>query len=81
MFDFVDSLGNGEKIKCDIETIQGRLTATNVFKANGGFILMPHNKVYNYRSPVMPHGNRHGQNHTIGTLFGYSHDGEIFSAP
>ena len=61
-FDFVESLGNGEKIKCDIETVQGRLTATNVFKADGNFILMPHNRAYNYRAPVMDHGNRKGQN-------------------
>ena len=60
-FDFIESLGNGEKIKCDIETVQGRLTATNVFKADGNFILMPHNHAYNYKSPMMSHGNRQGQ--------------------
>jgi len=60
-FDFIESLGNGEKIKCDIETVQGRLTATNVFKADGNFILMPHNLAYNYKSPMMSHGNRQGQ--------------------
>ena len=60
-FDFIESLGNGEKIKCDIETVQGRLTATNVFKADGNFILMPHNQAYNYKSPMMSHGNRKGQ--------------------
>ena len=59
--DFLETLGNGEKIKCDIETVQGRLTATNVFKADGSFILMPHNRVYNHKSPMMPHGNRHGR--------------------
>lgn len=57
-FDFIESLGNGEKIKCDIETVQGRLTATNVFKADGNFILMPHNHAYNYKAPKMDHGNR-----------------------
>ena len=60
-FDFIESLGNGEKIKCDIETVQGRLTATNVFKADGNFILMPHNHAYNYKAPMMSHGNRQGQ--------------------
>merc|ERR1711893_446680 len=67
MFDFVDSLGNGEKIKCDIETIQGRLTATNVLKADGSFILMPHKQAYNYMSPMMPHGNRPKNSPTVAT--------------
>ena len=69
-FDFIESLGNGEKIKCDIETVQGRLTATNVFKADGNFILMPHNHAYNYKSPMMSHGNRQGQK----TFLSYSID-------
>ena len=73
MFDFVDSLGNGEKIKCDIETIQGRLTATNVLKADGSFILMPHKQAYNYMSPMMPHGNRHGRNQAC-ILYHYLHE-------